>query len=308
MFYKFLEYKTAPTAKPNYLYFESISLKQHIIATENILTPAIFMLGSSGTAGSNIPPETTVADYFNKEQSNYYAYNLAALQATIVDSIIIFKKGIKYKKPEFVILGISPDVFTDTSGSYLAMSEANHLQGLLPDDIIRNIKLEKKRKLVRRVYLDLAATDVIPNTIITAIRTRLYYLRSELYGDIMDKNISGQKGVSIGFVKKDKDPYRLLKVLQDLCREKNIKLIVYLEPQLWVEKFYDANDFNSYRDNVKQYMDQHRITYFDYVSLIPNDGKYFHDFIHMTPEGYELLGKQLNIDFATLPVQQAGKQ
>lgn len=294
---KFLAHKVSPEAKPNYFYFESVNLKQHIISTNAISRPGIFMLGSSGTAGSNIPEDTTTADYFNKFQNNYYAYNLASLQATIVDSVIMLNKGMNYKKPKYVILGISPDLFSDSSGSFMAMYEASNLQGLLPEDIVKNVQLERKRKLVGKTYLEIYSTNVLPNVVITAIRSKIYNFRKILYGDIMDKNIGGQKVLSMDSVLKRKDPYRLIRKLNQTCQDNNIKLIVFLEPQLWVEKFYNVNDFNRYRSEVKDLLANENIEFFDYVNLVPSDARYFHDFIHLTPEGYEILGKQLSMDF-----------
>ena len=289
--------------KANYLYFESINLDNHIVSSDfQMSKPSIFILGSSGTAGSNVPQGTTLADYFNEYQNYFFAYNLAVLQANLIDSIIIYKKGLKHKIPKYVFLGIGPDMFSETSGSLLALSEANNLDAVFPLDIVKNIKNQKKSKIGNKFFIERLANTNLPNPIILKIRTHVYNFRESFYGDVMDKNLTGQKGISLNFVKTNSNPYRLLKLFKELCNKNGTELIVFLEPQLWISKIYGTSEFNFYRHNITKYLIDEKISYLDYIDLVPNNAHFFYDFIHMKPAGYELLAKKINEDFIKIKV------
>ena len=193
-------------------------------------------------------------------------------------------------------------MFSETSGSLLALSEANNLDAVFPLDIVKNIKNQKKSKIGNKFFIERMANTNLPNPIILKIRTHVYNFRESFYGDVMDKNLTGQKGISLNFVKTNSNPYRLLKLFKELCNKNGTELIVFLEPQLWISKIYGTSEFNFYRHNITKYLIDEKISYLDYIDLVPNNAHFFYDFIHMKPAGYELLAKKINEDFIKIKV------
>lgn len=290
----YYNYQLSVTIKPNYLYIGSLNLNQHAISKDQYSrTKKIIFLGSSAVAGSNIPPKTTTSDYFNKKAQNFKSFNLATMEATLLDSLVYFEQSLKYN-PKVAFLGINPGSFPLLPSNRLIWDNREFSKKFLSKKLIAAIDHNRLKKADFKYYIDKNRPKSIPSDLLLSYKTWLYELRFNLFGPIFSHLLFGATGQSLDHVLNPKNELvALLGRIKSHFDEKRVRLIIYLEPITFPQKVYGSDSFNNYLSLMKKTLEAQSIEFYDYTNLLPNTNVYFSDFIHLTPEGNKTVANQL---------------
>lgn len=294
---KWSEYNHSKHSLPNYLYQGSVNLNQHAITKSSQSEPSVLFLGSSAVSGSNFPKQSTTPDYFQKLVPQYSVYNLGVLQATILESYTYFLLALNHTKPKLVILGIDPDLFPqEISGTRVLCHNKALLDGFFPIDLKQKILNECEKKLF--LIEDLFKSDQvsIPGPFHIWYRTFLNDIRHEVFGPVMSAHVIGNRMTKAEQVPIQLDKIELLSEIKKMTEQSGGKFVVFLEPQLEVDKIYGQQNFILYKEFITKKFMEYGILGFDYVDLFPNTAENFMDYIHLTPQAYEKLATKLYND------------
>lgn len=289
------------SAPANYLYMNATDLQGHLLIAERDKTyERIIFLGSSAVAGSNIPRASTTSDYLNRRLSPpYKSYNLATLQASLLESLVYLEMAIAIR-PALVVLGIEPGAFPRFSSSPVLWRNGAFIKKLMGEEMAKAIENERIMKLDSLIF----ETQNRPPDYYLSYLELIEGLKNSFFGPVFNVNLYGQKGQSLSHVLQTDNPLiNLLKKLSEHMKERKIKLVVYLEPIFRPEVTYGPG-FENYLRQVKKILNDQEIPFFDYTNLVPPVHDYFSDFIHMTPAGNQLVANTLAKDL--LPYLRGG--
>lgn len=283
--------------RQNYLYLGQSSLEKHEISYVDPSANKIIFLGSSAVAGSNIPQHTTSVDFFNKFLKNYYAYNLAALECSSLESLILLKLT-EERQPQIVVMGLNPGSFpSHLPGGNLLWNNFSLLTDFLTSYEKAAIEKDKAIKSDLFQKFGIGMSKILPTQHHINIQTFLFDLRFKIFGNVFNTNLLGKNGQSsVSAFNTNTMYYRAIAYIKELSVKKNFKFYIYLEPIYKANEVYGEQDFATYIKTVKEYLKQFNVEFFDYTNLNPSTHDFFYDFIHMTPQGNERVAKQLYQD------------
>jgi len=285
------------SARPNYLYQNSSSLSDHLISKRYFKGPTkIIFLGSSAVSGSNIPPQTTLSDYFNAETKQSESYNLAVLEASILESLVYLNWSLPYK-PQYVIYGISPDNFPASPESTVIFENLTELRPFLKEPVYKSLTQTARRQgLPLTKFKNWLSTKRISPAQAT-VMTWLEDLRIEIFGDVYSKQLHGKGNYNLSYLLTDSNSTpQLLVAMNKLCRLHQVKMVTYFVPFYKGTGPYQANEFLAYKQKVLSLLAANHIPNFDYSSLLVDIPQNFVDFTHLTPQGNALVASQLHKD------------
>lgn len=290
----YYNYQLSVTLKPNYLYIGSLNLDQHAISNpiKSDQTKIIF-LGSSAVAGSNIPPRTTTSDYFEAESNRIKSYNLATMEATLLDSLVYFEQSLKYS-PKVAFLGLNPGSFPLLPSNRLIWNNREFSKKFLSKKLIEAIDHNRLKKADFKYFIDKKRPKSLPSLILLEYKTALFHARNKLFGPVFSHLLFGAAGQSLDHVLDPKNELvGVLGKIGEHFKKKGVRLIIYLEPITFPHRVYGEKSFERYLSLMKEVLTNQGIEFYDYTNLLPNTNIYFSDFIHLTPEGNQLVAKNL---------------
>ncbi len=287
--------------KPNYLYMNSLSLRNHSITRLNKeVSNKIVFLGSSGVAGSNIPVNSTVSDYLNLHlNSGSESFNLGSLQATMPEVLVYFKQSLRFQ-PKKIILGISPSSMPFYSVSPVSYFNLNLIEEDIDPRLLGFIKAEGAKKFYHNQLLEDYWKPYPPLNISLQSYSLINKAVKQWMGHLSNKNFYGAGHLSYkDAMNPDNPQIKILLLIARKCYELKIGLDVYLEPIYKAEETYDEN-YGSYISFLTSLLNKEKANVHNYTDLIPSTPKHFVDFIHLTPEGSKLLAEKMHEDMGEL--------
>lgn len=282
---------------PNYLNINAINLDHHLISADISKNQSLFILGSSGAAGSNVPPSSTLTDYLNYIQKDFTAFNLAKLEGASLESLIFLKLALEKKKPKVVLIGLSPDMFSEQHASLTAAINIDKLKNDLPLESYNLLTKEIRRKIYLKWWVQYTSQRYAPIDFLIELRTTLYNLKVQFFGQTFARDLTGQKGTNLDSFNRQKNPFVFLDSISTICHKNNVTLIAYLEPQLSIIKHYNKSEYDIYQTKLGTYLASQKVPVFDYTYILPATPEYFVDNIHLKPKGYETLARKFWSDY-----------
>lgn len=286
----------------NYLPQGSLDLKKHRISHQRLTDRnQVFFLGSSAVSGINIPPETTISDYFHKIDSQYQSFNLATMQASVIESTIYYLLGLKYTKPSFVIYGVNPDNFPSAPGSPVIWYHRQMIEGVFSKSLLELIDKERIKRADFSTPLTLLLLQISKTSISTPILVFRNHLRYQIFGPLLEKSLFRLNANYLSeALLSDNLAVQALNNFHQLCKKNGTPLILYFEPILHSEVAFGPGNYKKFREIISYKLNEFGIPYFDYTYLLPQDHRFFIDYIHLTPKGNQRVAQQLASDLKGL--------
>lgn len=274
----------------NYLYLGQYNLKNHLLTVDQTTKEKILFLGSSAVAGNRIPIQTTLIDYFNQQNPQYQAYNLAAFQMNLLDANIILN-SFKNKLPKLAILGIDPSVLSANQSSLFSKS---HSASAIPE-----LKLKMNdmlnSSLQDKIELLLHRDPEPPSNFQLWWKSLLVNLKNRFWGSVFNKQIYGTERKMLPAINSESNPsWILIDTFIKTAKNSNILPVIIIEPIL--NSTYPKEEFDIFKARMKKKSEVLNFTLFDYSSTLPSTHDFFSDFVHLTPVGYETLATKLKED------------
>ena len=204
--YKYVEKIRLAKQYPNYLPITALNLDQHLISLNNPRKDSILILGSSSASGSNIPRNGTLADYFNSQQEDFTAYNLAKLEGTAIDEIIFLKLALEKTHTKIVFFGISPTIFKNILSTITTAYNLEVLRSAIPADLFQKIYQENQKKFFIRAWMEYIAAEYYPLKPLISYKTLIYHAREAFFGPTMTPNMWGANNGEIFLPKNGENP------------------------------------------------------------------------------------------------------
>lgn len=276
----------------NFLTYKSIDLSLHLISNHQTTRKKAVLLGSSSVAGNNIHKNSSLADFLNVGQEDYFFYNLGSLEGTLLDSMVFLDQAESKTKIDLAVIGLSPDMFTFNSSSLVPIANIEILKKFLPPDQIEKIEEEKQRKFYFKPVIDFVAEETIPYKFILDLKARMNNVAKHLYGPFYDAHVSNDKMLSMNFIK-DERWLKNLKSLVEYCRSHHIAVVFYLEPNLKVDQYFANAELEVYINRLNDFFEANKLPAYNLMQSLANTPEFFVDYQHLTPMGYKNLA--LNI-------------
>lgn len=281
--------------RQNYLFKGSVDLRNHVISDGVPLGKrAIVMLGSSTVSGNNIPPATTISDYYNRLVPRDKSYNLGVMEASVVDSLIWLNLAQKKVRPAIVFYGMNPSDFRTDPGSPLIWSHSQEVRTLLPENIARSVERDRWNKR----DLSVPVTQLFGKPPLTSVQTSIFTwqwkLRRWTYGPLYDKAIDSlerRDGTVEAVADSDGQMMDLVACMKALAAQTHGELIAYLEPMQVPDG--PGTAFDRYKNTLTSKLSATHVRFLDFGHLLPNTAEYFVDYIHLTPEGNKRVAEEL---------------
>jgi hypothetical protein len=288
----FISRRYASSNPQNYLSYKSINLNNHLISNYKTEKKTALILGSSSAAGSNLIRNSTLADFLNNYNLDYYFYNLGSLEGTLIDSMIFLDQAVQIKKPDLVLIGLNPGMFELNYGSFVPIANIEILKKFLTSKEIAEIKSAKNKKLYTKQTIDFVATTTIPYPYILNLKEYFSNLSILTFGSIYNNSVERQEPKNLDFLK---NPNWLLnlKSILNYCKEKEIPVFLYLEPILKFEEYYRKDDWDIFEKQLTYFIKENKTKDYNFVRSIPNDAEHFIDYQHLTPSGYKFLANKI---------------
>jgi hypothetical protein len=288
-------YAEGHAAKQNFLFKGSVDLRHHIIS-EGVPPGerAVLMLGSSTVSGNNIPPATTISDYYNRIVIGQRSYDLGLMEANIVDSLILLHLAQKKVRPAVVIYGMNPSNFRSLPGGPLIWSHPDEVRSLLPPEIAAIIERDRAVKQDFSLPLNRLFGKPPPLSAQTHIFTWQWELRLAVYGPLYDKAIDslGLRDATVREVLQSGQPMMdLLGTMKRLAAKTDSPFVAYFEP---MQMPSDGNGpFAEYKKALRDALARAGVPALDYSHLLPENPNYFVDYLHLTPRGNQRVAQEL---------------
>jgi hypothetical protein len=274
----------------NYLYIGQLNLDNHFLTVDQTSKDKIFFLGSSAVAGNNVPANTTLTDYFNQQNTHYQAYNLAALQANLLDANILLNL-FKEKRPKVAILGIDPSILLENQSSLFSKYHSSGADLDLKKQIETSLHVTLKDK----IELVLHTEPTSPTNFQVWWKSALINLRMNFWGPLFNKKLYGEERKILNSINSQENPtWGLIDTFIYTSRKNNIIPVIFIEPIL--TNTYPEKEFLVFQDRLKEKSELLNFSLLDYSSLFPPSHDFFYDFVHLTPAGYEKLASKLSED------------
>lgn len=273
----------------NYLFPGQTSLDQHLVKTRLATDFPVVLLGSSTFAGSLVPENSTISDFWN-QRSPDPSLNLATFEASILDSLVIFLLAAE-AKPKIVILDIDPTSFPSRFDS-----EWLRRYGILLSTACPDLALEHTIHTQSRFRFDHWSwpSGKIPSPLLFRLWSTIENWRAELYGPVYSKDLNGKYTPSLATVL---DPqYGLEKYLQcysKLVQQRGAKAVLVMGPIYKYEKTYNPVEFRQYKSRVLAAAKSSGIQVLEYTEFLANSPVNFTDYLHLTVNGNSALVDQM---------------
>lgn len=292
-----IEKNYSETNKINYLNYRAANLKQHVISSPSIKAESnVLMLGSSSLAGSNVPKNSTITDFLNeshKTKSTYF-YNLGMLEGALLDSFVFLKLAQNERKIDLIILGISPDMFIRNTDSIPLAVNYQKVKNNFDASLQQEIEERFKSKLYFNFVTNFLAEKSLPYQFILNVKHHFYYWQRQLFGDAFTSHVKNQGLKKLPFEMDNNTWVNLLDPILQFSDKNQIKIKVYFEPHLYLDKYFDPHEYQAFKTKVTDYFKKRNIIIYDFDQAIPNSPQYFIDYVHLTPEGNKLLATKIN--------------
>ena len=274
----------------NYLYIGQFNLNNHFISVDRRDIDKVLILGNSAISGSNIPPNNTLGDHLTRFNKNIQFYNLAALQANLLDANVILDL-ISKKNVSIAILGIEPSILSVNQSSLFSKS---HLKDI--DPVLRNkIGMLFQESVAEKLELLTHSETVFPTRFQVWWKSFLLELRFKFWGPLFNKKIYGTEKNSLKLINQDSNnSWLLINMFVEQALQNKIIPVLFISPVLNLQ--YSAEDLIVFKNKIDQKSKELNFVYFDYSEFLPSTHTFFHDYTHLSPFGYEQLAIQLNKD------------
>jgi hypothetical protein len=274
----------------NYLFIGQMNFDHHLLANDLTTKKKIFFLGSSAVAGNNIPDETTLADYFNQLMPQYKAYNLATMQANLLDANVILNY-FKTKNPKVAVLGIDPSVFWNDQSSLLSKVHSDYIE---PENI-HLLNLDSKLLFDEKLKMKFHRDPTPPTNFQIWWKSNLFLAREKFWGPLFNKKIFGKEQLILEKINSESNlAWGLIDNFIKLARANGITPVIFLGPIL--SSTYPNESFEIFKNRMSAKSLQLNFTYLNYSDLLSPTHDNFLDFVHLTPKGNNLLAQKIKID------------
>lgn len=275
----------------NYLYINQFGLETHLLTTDQTQKEKILFLGSSAVAGSNIPQQTTLTDYFNQQNANYQAYNLASFQSNLLDANVLLSIY-KTKFPKIAILGIDPTMFLKNQLSLFSKFHAKEAGPILKTNLKNELLISPKDQFEILIF---NSPPTPPHSLLIWWKSYLAKLRNLFWGPLFDKKVFSIKENILDEVNDEKNKsWILIDTFIDIAKKNNIAPIIFITPVL--ENAYPKKEFFIFKQKIKEKSNLLNFYLKDYSSAFSSSHDFFYDFNHLTPDGYKELALKLRND------------
>lgn len=295
--FKIIENLITKKNLPNYLTINATNLSQHLISKYNTEKQSVIILGSSGVAGSNVPFHTTIADNINLAQDKFFVYNLAKVESSCLEEFIFLKQALNIKIPKSVILGITPEMLFGNLASLTASFNIETVRNELTPEMVQSIQRESQKKMFPMIYKEYLNSTLNPTDLSIAIQSLLYNYKINFLGYTFAKNLTGHNGTGFERIKNHNMPFYFLNAIIEICQKNNIEIMIYLEPQIALKQINDTTEYKNFIKKMEANLATYGLSLLDYTHLLPETPEYFIDYIHLKPKGYQLVSKQILLDY-----------